>query len=315
MPFYVEFAFPGLLIIILALIAIPTLIISTWIFFNRSRRAQKHLRELGEYYAGSNRPVSRTEQAYLDFMRYISHEVSNPLQSILGGLANLRQVIGVDDPSEIYLDQIESDTQRLSRLTADLRMLAQLENPGLHIKLQPVQMRAVIASVIMSQADRAADQGIELTYHGPDHPPRVLANRDWITRVVENLVDNGLKYSRLGSREIIISISPTEVSLQVSVSDDGVGISDEMLPHIFDQAYRVPDARTNQRPGSGLGLPIVQRIVEQHGGAIQISSVFGQGSIVTFYLPKAPISETLEQEKDEFRDNGGISDYNHKNRQ
>ncbi len=295
MPFYLEFGFPGLLLIILALLAIPALIITTWIAINRSRRAQKHLRELGEYYAGSNRTPSRMEQAYLDFMRFISHEVSNPLQSIMGGLANLRQVVGDDAPSEVYLDQIESETHRLTRLTADLRMLAQLENPGLHITLQPVQMRAVVASVIMAQTDRAADQGIELTYHGPDRPPRVLANRDWITRVVENLVDNSLKYARGDSQEIIISITPEEDSFHISVSDDGMGISAEMLPNIFDQAYRVPDARIHQQPGSGLGLPITKRIIEQHGGTISVTSEFGQGTIMTFYLPLAPITEIFDR--------------------
>ncbi len=295
MPFYLEFGFPGLVLILLALLAFPVLIFAVWIFFNRSRRAQKHLQELGEYYAHTSRPAPKSEQAYLDFMRFISHEASNPLQSILGGLANLRQVVGEGDPSGVYIDQIEAEAQRLSRLTTDLRMLAQLENPGLHIKLQPVQMRAVIANVIMAQSDRAADLGIELTYHGPDRPPKVLANRDWITRVVENLVDNGLKYTRGNSREIIISITPKEESIQVSVSDDGAGISTDMLPYIFDQAYRVPDARNQQQPGSGLGLPIVKRIIELHSGTIQVSSKFGQGTIVTFVLPQVPISETLDQ--------------------
>lgn len=291
MPFYAEFGFPGLVIILFSLLALPILITTTWIYFRQSRRAQKYLQEIGEYYTQKIRPPSRTEEAYLDFMRLISHEVSNPLQSILGGLANLRQIIVEDDQSTIYLNQIESETQRLSRLNADLRLLAQLENPGLHIALQPVQMRAIVANVVMAQADRAADQGIELTYHGPDRPPRVLANRDWITRVVENLFENSLKYSRKDSREIIISIAPSNSLLQVSVSDDGMGITAEMLPHIFDQAYRVPDARNHRRAGSGLGLAIARRIIEQHDGSINVSSDFGQGTIITFSLPLAPAPE------------------------
>ncbi len=291
MPFFIEFDFLGLLIIILILIAIPALGITAWIYSRRARRTQKYLLELGEYYSPWKRTPSREEEAYLNFIRYISHEVSNPLQSILGGLANLRQVSGEDSQHEVYLNQIESETHRLSRLTTDLRVLAQLENSDLHIAQQPVQMRAVIASVIMAQADRAADQNIELTYHGPDRPPRVLANRDWITRVVENLIDNSLKYIRADSREIIISITTAENQLQISVSDDGMGIPTEMLPHIFDQAYRAPDARSLKQPGSGLGLAITKRIVEQHDGTIRLSSEFGQGTVVTFSLPLATFSE------------------------
>ena len=124
-----------------------------------------------------------------------------------------------------------------------------------------------------------------------------MANRDWITRVVENLVDNSLKYVREDSREIIISITPTSDALQISVSDDGMGIPAEMLVHIFDQAYRVPDARTRKRPGSGLGLAIAQRIVQQHDGTISVSSEFGQGTITTFSLPLAPTPGVMDQTK------------------
>jgi histidine kinase len=284
-PFYIEFGFFGLIIILAVLVSIPILIITVIVTLRRMRRSQKLLSELGANYLLDPRTISRTEKNYLDFMRFISHETSNPLQSIIGGLANLRQVIDSPDQRKGYLDQIEIEALRLTRLTADLRLLVQLENPTAQISKQAVQMRAVIASVIMSVADQATDMGIDLTYHGPDRPPRVLANREWLTRVIENLIDNCLKYRSPLSQEIIISLVPNEDDLMVSVSDDGVGISTDLLPQIFDQAYRVPDARTRKKPGSGLGLAIVKRIIEFHNGRIEIKSQYGQGTTVSFSLP------------------------------
>jgi len=288
MRFFLEFDFFGLVLLILGALALPAFFLF-WLFEKKRHNQLKNEVETA-LFTLKPQPPDRDREAYLNFISNISHEVSNPLQGILGALANLRQT-SADSP---YLDQIEEDTHRLSRLVTGLKLLAQLDAPQAPLLAQPVQIRSVVADVIMREADRATAQGIDLVYQGPDPPPRVLANRDQLTQVLCNLVDNSLKYSRPSSQEIAIAVKPLPASnqLQVTVSDDGAGISPAMLPYVFEQAFRLPDARTRQKAGSGLGLPIVKRIIEHHRGEITIDSIYGQGSIVTFTLPLTSATDT-----------------------
>jgi signal transduction histidine kinase len=112
-----------------------------------------------------------------------------------------------------------------------------------------------------------------------------LGDRDRLVQVLRNLVDNGIKYSRAEGGTVIVGIQEEGPSLRIGVSDEGVGIAPEDLPHIFDLAYRAPDARSFRRTGSGLGLAIARRIVEQHGGELRVQSQPGEGTSVSFCLP------------------------------
>jgi len=103
--------------------------------------------------------------------------------------------------------------------------------------------------------------------------------------VLLNLVDNGIKYGRPGGGEVIINVQEEGQRLLVRVIDDGIGISPDDLPYVFDTAYQAPHTGSLRRAGSGLGLAIVKRIVEQHGGQIRIHSQPGQGTTVAFDLP------------------------------
>jgi signal transduction histidine kinase len=124
-----------------------------------------------------------------------------------------------------------------------------------------------------------------LRYVGLERPARVLGDRDRLRQVLMNLVGNGIKYSQPEGGEVIVSVQEERDRLYVRVSDEGVGIAEEDLPHIFDTAYRAPDARSFRCKGSGLGLAIVKRIVEQHGGEIRVQSRPGEGTTFSFDLP------------------------------
>lgn len=126
---------------------------------------------------------------------------------------------------------------------------------------------------------------MRLRYVGPRRPARVLGDRDRLRQVLLNLVDNGIKYSQPAGGEVIISIQEKNDRICVRVSDEGIGIPEEFLPHIFNTAYRAPDPRSFRHKGSGLGLAIVKRIVEQHGGGIRIQNQPDRGISVSFDLP------------------------------
>jgi len=225
-------------------------------------------------------------ESYRQFIYNISHEVANPLQSIQTNLDNMASCT----PDETgrwqqYHALIAAEVQRLTRLTENLRLLSRLETPDAPTVREPVNLKGVIEDVIMALFETAEARKVRLRYVGPERPVRVLGDRDRLRQVFMNLMDNGIKYSKPEGGQVIIGVQEERDRLCVRVSDEGIGIADEDLPHIFDTAYRAPDARALRRTGSGLGLAIVKRIVEQHGGAIRVQSRVGEGTTVSFDLP------------------------------
>ncbi len=250
-----------------------------------SARAEALQARLADHEAQEARYES-SRQAYRNFVYNLSHEVANPLQSIQTNLDNMAGC-QLDETHRWrqYQATIAAEVRRMSSLTDNLRLLAQLETPDVPLNQEPVNLKGVVEEVIMALHDTAEAQGVRLHYVGPERPPRVLGDRDRLVQVFRNLVDNGIKYSRGEGGNVIVGIQAESECLQARVSDEGVGIAPDDLPHIFDTAYRVPDARSFRRKGSGLGLAIAKGIVEQHGGQIRVQSQPDEGTTVAFSLP------------------------------
>jgi signal transduction histidine kinase len=245
-----------------------------------------HLRTELAGRVGQEAEWAATREIYRHFIYHVSHEVANPLQSIQTHLDNLAAC----RPDETgrrqqYHALIAAELRRLAALTENLRLLSHLETPDAALMREPVNLKAVIEGVIMALSDTAEARGVRLRYVGPERPARVLGDRDRLRQALLNLADNGIKYSKPEGGEVIFSVQEEGNRLCVRVSDEGVGIAAEDLPHIFEVAYRAPDPRSFRRPGSGLGLAIVKRIVEQHGGTVQIQSRVGEGTTVAVELP------------------------------
>jgi two-component system phosphate regulon sensor histidine kinase PhoR len=250
-----------------------------------SARAELLQRRLADHEEREARFES-VRQAYRNFVYNLSHEVANPLQSIQTNLDNMA-ACQVDEARRWrqYQATIAAEVQRMSSLTENLRLLAQLETPDAPLTQEPVNLKGVVEEVIMALHDAAEAQGVRLCYVGQERPSRVLGDRDRLVQVLRNLVDNGIKYSRAEGGTVVVGVQEEGLSMRVRVSDEGVGIAAEDLPHIFDTAYRAPDARSFRRKGSGLGLAIAKRIVEQHGGQIRVESQPGEGTVFSFTLP------------------------------
>jgi signal transduction histidine kinase len=236
------------------------------------------------------------QDAYRSFIYNLSHEVSNPLQSIQTNLDNMARCQVDDAPRwHQYLGSIAAEVRRMSALTNNLRLLSHLETPDAPLVRETVNLKGVVEEVMMALHETAEGRSVRLRYVGPERPARVLGDRDRLVQVLRNLVDNAIKYSRAEGGAVIISLQEQASYVWVRVSDEGVGIAPQDLPHIFDIAYRSPDARSFRRQGSGLGLAIVKRIVDQHGGETQVQSQPGQGSTVSFslpvYVPSDPASD------------------------
>lgn len=255
------------------------------------RRNLRQIRTLSQSVDELNREIVQSDtksvrNAYLQFIYHISHEVSNPLQSIQTNLENMADC----SPGEIgrwkqYYAIIKQEIKRLFDLTENLRLLSRLEPGNTPIEREPVNLQSVIENVIMAQTERASTRNIGLKYEGPNRPGKVLGNRAHLHQMIINLVDNSIKYSKDTGGEIVIRLSEADHFLQITVQDDGIGIPETDLPFVFDTAYRSPNTLSMHRSGSGLGLAIVKRIVEEHEGTVRADSSVEDGTTVTVELP------------------------------
>ncbi len=241
---------------------------------------------LAQEYEELKKKSDITREAYINFIYNISHEISNPLQSIqtnLDNMANCSQedVEGLDK----YYEIISSDIQRLAEFIERLRALSRLETRNRQIIREPVNLRGVIETVLMQQYDYAIERQVNLRYQGPDQLKRIMANRIDLEQVFTNLIGNSIKYSKETGGDIIINIEEKDNTFLIRVIDNGIGIPEDDLPHIFEVAYRSPETLISRRKGTGLGLAIVKQIVEQNGGNISAKSEVGKGTTITFELP------------------------------
>lgn len=218
-------------------------------------------------------------QFYERFMRRIVHDMRNPLAAIIAHASNLRASAVLDTHAA---EIIENEALRLTRLVDSLLFDARLTYVPLSAEqLDPVEL---LEEVIYQFEERAAAEDKTLTLETPPDRIQIEGDHDLLVRAIGNLLDNSLKYSHAGnSVRVILQHTPEQI--QITVIDTGDGIPAEYLPErIFDPLVR---AHTKDRTsGSGLGLSIVKKIVEMHGGRIAAESEPGKGTRITIWLPR-----------------------------
>jgi two-component system OmpR family sensor kinase len=218
------------------------------------------------------------------FLRRLDHELKNPLTAIQAGLVNLE-----DDRNEAAIQSIKTQTQRLSRLVADLRKLAELETRP--IERAPVDLTAVLEeTVAIVQEDPGANQrSISLSLPQAPWPlPEVQGDEDLLLLALINLLSNAVKFSGPGSRIEVRAFEDAEMVI-IEVADTGPGIPEAEVPFVWQELYRGRSARGV--PGSGLGLALVRAITERHGGQVSIRSRIQQGTVVTMKLPIGEVTK------------------------
>jgi signal transduction histidine kinase len=277
--------------VVVIILAVTLLVASRMVYQShlRLKRMMQQLEDLQNQVEAARLQTPETsslQDAYLQFIYNLSHEVSNPLQSVQTNLENMADC----SPGEIgrwkqYYLIIRHEMKRLATLTENLRLLSHLESSTHTVKREPVNLKSVIEDVIMAQVERAEGKNITLTYEGPNRPARVLGDRGLLNEVIYNLVDNSIKYAKESGGEIALVLSEEPHMMHIRVRDNGLGIPQEDLPFIFDTAYRSSNKLTVHRTGSGLGLAIVKRIVKQHEGEIHTESILGQGTTMIIDLP------------------------------
>jgi two-component system phosphate regulon sensor histidine kinase PhoR len=213
----------------------------------------------------------------------ISHDLRTPLAGIKVMVETLRDGAFDDRPAAFdFLDRIDSETARLTRMLEELTELSRIETGKVELKKEPVDLNALIDDVIVQMAPLAERQGITLSVSHFQELPAVQADRERIRGALVNLVHNAVKFNRAGGH-VKVATSSNPDSVIVSVIDDGVGISREDLPHVFERFYKSDKSRGGE--GSGMGLAIAKHVIQIHGGQIHVESEDGKGSTFSFSLP------------------------------
>jgi two-component system OmpR family sensor kinase len=218
------------------------------------------------------------------FLRRLDHELKNPLTAIRAGLANIAEAPSESSRQEA-MESVEAQALRLSRLSADLRKLAELETRPL--EQSRVNIVALLQEVFNIAQDQPGAGERRLTLTLPQAPwpiSAVSGDPDLLFLAVHNLMDNALKFTQPGNT-IELRAFEDGANVVIEVADTGPGIAPEDLAHVWEELYRGKGARSTQ--GSGLGLPLVRSIAERHGGQATVRSRVGQGSVFTIRLPAA----------------------------
>lgn len=240
-----------------------------------------------EGYVAILRDVTEQEklnQSQRDFVANVSHELRTPLTSVTSYLEALQDDAGEDpETRKKFLSVMEQETQRMVRLSQDLLQLSGLEQKNAVYSESEVNVQTWIREGIERFALQAKAQGVNLRV-GPSVHAVVKGDRDLLDRLLDNLVSNALKYTA-GGGQVVISTNLQGEEVQIRISDTGIGIPEEDLPHVFERFYRVDKGRSRRRGGTGLGLALAREITERHGGHISIQSKLEQGTVAIVNLP------------------------------
>jgi two-component system phosphate regulon sensor histidine kinase PhoR len=233
------------------------------------------------------------EQTRRDFISSVSHELRTPLSSINLMIETILDNDGDIEAIDIFLPRIKREVDRMVQLVEDLLELARAESGQLRLRRELVDLASVGTTILRTFEPRAAQLGVALRLEGED--AQINGDADRLAQIFVNLIDNALRHTPSGG-EVVARVLSRDGSATLVVSDSGVGIPYNDLPHVFERFYVVDRSRARESTGTGLGLSIVKQIVEAHGGTVTADSEFGRGATVTCVFPAArplPAGETI----------------------
>lgn len=227
-----------------------------------------------------------------DFVANVSHELRTPLTALLGFIETLRGAAKDDAPArERFLSIMNREAERMNRLVRDLLSLSRVESEERIRPTHPVDLRALVASAITTIRPMADATGVTIEKVADDSDFTLPADPDQLTQVLQNLIENAVKYGLPGKLVTVrLTHIPRDPSLRcpaisISVIDHGDGIDPVHLPRLTERFYRVDTHRSREKGGTGLGLAIVKHIVNRHRGRFRIESTVGKGSTFSVILP------------------------------
>ena len=227
--------------------------------------------------------LDQMESLRQEFISNVSHEIQSPLTSIRGFAQALRNDHLSPDERHHYLSIIDTESMRLSRITENLLRLASLESEQVKFEPKPFRLDKQIRNLILTCEPQWADKNLEMGVTLQE--VEITADQDLLSQVWTNLLHNSIKFTPVGG-QIAIEVCQQDSQVEFTIRDTGIGIPEADLPHIFERFYKADKSRTrSDNGGSGLGLSIVQKIVDMHQGTISVASQPGAGTTFTVRLP------------------------------
>ncbi|MBI4534667.1 MAG: HAMP domain-containing protein [Ignavibacteriae bacterium] len=229
--------------------------------------------------------LKKLERVRSEFLGNVSHELRTPIFSLQGFLETLIEG-AIDDPkvNREFLRKAYAHASRLNTLLGDLITISQIESGEMKMSFRYFGLNEFLSSIVKEFQSTAEHNNVLLRFDTSRLPEiEVLGDRERLQVVLENLIENAIKYNRAGG-EVVVSFTRRNAGTKISVSDTGVGIAREHLSRIFERFYRVDRDRSREVGGTGLGLAIVKHIIEAHGSSVKVQSEPGKGSTFSFEL-------------------------------
>jgi len=232
--------------------------------------------------------LRQLEKYRKDFLGNVSHELKTPIFNIQGYILTLLDG-GMEDISvnKIYLKRAEKSINRLISIVNDLDSIARLESGEFKLRVEPFNLVKVVEEVIEDHEMHAKQQNIKIGFDGNyGKSLKVMGDKKRLIEVINNLINNSIKYGRPGGKTTIGFIDTGEKIL-VDITDTGIGIDEKDLPRIFERFYRIDRSRSRESGGTGLGLSIVKHTIQAHNQTITVRSKTNKGTTFIFSLDKA----------------------------
>ncbi len=253
---------------------------------NILEEAEKRVMDWGKTKSEEIERLKEQELFRREFLGNLAHELKTPIFSIQGYILTLLEG-GLEDEkiNRVFLERANKGVDRIARVVEDLDLITEIESGRVILNQASIDIKVLVNDVLDSFEIKAKRLGIEFKVTSDLDQTSVWCDKDKMTQVLANLINNSINYGREnGLTEV--RLYDAEDYILVEVADDGIGIDTEHQQRLFERFYRIDKSRARHEGGSGLGLSIVKHIVEAHNQSISVRSKIGEGSVFYFYLKK-----------------------------
>jgi len=257
------------------------------------RERTYELEQLNQHLCTANDQLQELDRVKSQFLSHCSHELRTPLTSIKGFTENLlRGFCGsLNDKQHLYLGRVNANADRLTRMIADLLDLSRIEAGKIHLRISEFSIHHIITDLLGQLTPLAEGKDQQIVYPCPDQHIHMVGDSDRITQVLTNLIHNAIKFTPpKGIIEVMVGLD-TPDTLSLTISDNGPGIPDDLVPRLFEPFFQGHRQQEIGCKGLGLGLSIVQNLVDLHGGTIHVQKNHEQGACFKISLPLKPLSK------------------------
>lgn len=242
----------------------------------------EEVRKLAETLREMMKELKKQEDWRQHLMEDLTHELRTPLTSMLSQIEAIMD--GIYEADEAMMKDIYEELERLSRLINDMERLSEAESARFSLRIERTDIVRLARRVYDNFLPLARNKGLRMIFESTNVPCFCEVDRDKMIQVISNIISNAIKYNRDGGK-IWLSVDYTPDYTFIICTDNGIGISEEDLPYIFNRLYRADKSRSRFNSGVGLGLSIVEALVQAHGGEVKAESELGKGTRITVKLP------------------------------